>query len=186
MGIRLWWLALAGLLLQAVVIYRFVDVDSGTARAGVLLGYGAIVPVFAANLRWWGIRLLAVGAALNLIVIVANGGAMPVTLETLQRAGLLERVQADGTLARSKDVVLPAEEIRLYGLSDRFVTTFPRANVFSLGDVFLGAGLLVFAGEYTLRSTRRRTDRAEARTRGAGRRPPEAPTLAPSSEVASR
>jgi hypothetical protein len=109
-----------------------------------------LVAVALRNIRRPGLMLAALGAALNLAVIVANGGMMPIAPETLQRAGRIEPWKiGDGSIgthvARSKDVILRREDTRLEILADRFWTGLPAplSSVFSVGDVLLLAGISV-------------------------------------------
>jgi hypothetical protein len=95
------------------------------------------------NRRLSGFWLLGLGLLLNLAVISANGGLMPISPETLtivhgEQAAEVINNRADG----SKDIVLPTEEIRLEWLSDRFTVPeeWPIQFAFSLGDLFLALG----------------------------------------------
>jgi hypothetical protein len=89
-----------------------------------------------ANLRVAGIALIAAGAVSNLAAIVANGGAMPVRPETLAAAGM---GPGDGF---SNSVVTTAPALE--PLTDVFAmpSWVPLANVFSVGDVLIGAGVV--------------------------------------------
>jgi hypothetical protein len=98
------------------------------------------------------IWLLGAGLVLNITVILANKGMMPITPE------MVTKISPDAPygfwasgerFAKSKDIVLPLETTRLWHLSDIFRVPdwlhFPRA--FSLGDIFLalGAFFLLFS-----------------------------------------
>ncbi len=90
--------------------------------------------------------LLGIGLLLNLVVIVANGGLMPITPETVAHLvkaepGLLWQVGE--RLGSSKDIVLNAEATRLWFLSDRFILLPEGLGyqvAFSLGDVLIAIG----------------------------------------------
>lgn len=99
-----------------------------------------------------GIWLLGTGLLLNLSIILANKGLMPIAPEMV--ASLYPEAAAGSwavgeRLARSKDVVIPVEKTQLWILSDIFKVPewlhYPIA--FSLGDIFiaLGAFLLLFS-----------------------------------------
>jgi hypothetical protein len=98
--------------------------------------------------------LLGVGLVLNFLVIVANGGLMPISPQTL--TWLLPERPIDTwpvgeRLAQTKDIILTPELTRFVWLSDRFTTPkwYPAPTAFSLGDVILAigvAGLLWQAG----------------------------------------
>jgi len=88
------------------------------------------------------------GLTLNILVMVANGGFMPVTLEALQRAGLAHMalgIEDGARVMASKDIILSREVTRLWYLSDILVLRrpFPWSTVFSVGDVLLMAGVFV-------------------------------------------
>jgi len=86
---------------------------------------------------------------MNLLVMVANGGFMPITLEALQRAGL-ERLapssEMGARLVATKDILLPRNQTHLWFLSDIFAlpSSWPISSVFSAGDVALALGVFWF------------------------------------------
>lgn len=88
--------------------------------------------------------LLLLGLALNLLVIAANGGLMPISPEAVNRLapGASETWSVGSRLWGGKDVVLPLYATRLRWLSDYFLTPrwFPIQIAFSLGDVFIASG----------------------------------------------
>jgi hypothetical protein len=98
------------------------------------------------------VLVIGLGLLLNLTVILANGGYMPTSPEALQRGGYVASSPIiPGTrLAKSKDIILPRAETRLWFLSDALVIPppFPWPTVFSVGDVVIAAGtfLLVQQG----------------------------------------
>jgi len=87
---------------------------------------------------------LIIGLILNITVILANHGFMPVSPQTAARLVGEEAVGKLETGSRFglKDILLATEEIRLEFLSDRFLPPvwFPYQVAFSLGDVFLAFG----------------------------------------------
>lgn len=91
-----------------------------------------------------GMQILLAGATLNLLVMTANNGYMPISPQT---AGRLFP-QADmwdipaGTLFGVKDILLPPEQTRFEWLADRFLPPawLPYQFAFSLGDIFIAAG----------------------------------------------
>jgi hypothetical protein len=89
------------------------------------------------NTRITGLPIVAVGATLNLVAIVANGGFMPADPAALAVAGL---EPADGP---SNSIVLADPALR--PLTDVFALPawVPLANVFSIGDVLIGVGVAV-------------------------------------------
>jgi Family of unknown function (DUF5317) len=90
----------------------------------------------AANRRIPGMALTALGAALNLLAITANGGVMPASPTALAAAGL----PAGEPGFQSSTAV---DDPQLAFLGDVFAipASWPLSNVFSVGDVLIGAGL---------------------------------------------
>jgi hypothetical protein len=91
-----------------------------------------------------GMLILFMGAALNLLVMSANGGRMPISPETASRLFPKENLWdfPAGTLIGPKDILLPPEDTRFEWLADRFLPPIwlPYQFAFSLGDVFIAAG----------------------------------------------
>jgi hypothetical protein len=118
----------------------------GPVAATSLVASQFLLLIFAWRNRMLpGIGLLAVGVAMNLSVIVANGGFMPIFPKVLWQLA----PHADGTwelgerVWLSKDIVLPAVDTRLPWLADRFLLPewSPIGSAFSLGDVMLALGV---------------------------------------------
>jgi hypothetical protein len=118
--------------------------------AVILVGSQCILLLFVwANRHqrafWW----LGLGLLLNLVVIVLNGGMMPISPETL--SGLVPNSSIDDwpvgqRFGTSKDLILPVEQTRLAWLSDRFLLPdwMPQRAAFSLGDVLIAFGAFWF------------------------------------------
>ena len=118
----------------------------------VIATYVVLVGWLLLNRTSPGIPLVLAGAILNLTVIAANGGYMPVAMEALERAGHADRilVQEGRTyVGGSKDVVLERDETVLWPLSDVLVIPerVPLAANFSIGDILIavGVGRLAYA-----------------------------------------
>ena len=146
--VRYLWLPLFLFAAQTAVVVFPVREGGELSRLGpvVVVGtYAALIAFVLLNRHLPGARLLLLGAALNLAVIVANGGYMPVTPEALARAGHTNLISARGDalyVHGSKDIVLDRTETRLWPLSDVFVIPqrLPLAGSFSLGDVAIALG----------------------------------------------
>jgi Family of unknown function (DUF5317) len=107
------------------------------ARSLLLVAaYPAGAVFLVANRRVPGMPLAALGAALNLLAIAANGGVMPATPAALAAAGL---PVGEPGFENSAVVADP----RLAFLGDVFAipASWPLSNVFSVGDVLIGVGL---------------------------------------------
>ncbi|HEU5316164.1 MAG TPA: DUF5317 domain-containing protein [Chloroflexota bacterium] len=142
------WLLLLPLALQTALV---LAPPSGAAvdplRVALPLTTGAIAAFAALNRGVPGMWLVLVGTLANLAVICANGGLMPISPESLVRAGRVESVAAGEALVGqrlpwSKDAVRAPEDTQLVLLADQLVTPpLPKRKVMSAGDVAIGAGL---------------------------------------------
>jgi hypothetical protein len=138
-----WWpLALGGLGFQALLFSDVLGPNVGDAGPALYVASSGLVLMAAVrNLAQPGFRLLTLGAGLNLVVVVANGGRMPSSPEArLALNGTLElghTTFSNSTLANA-GTLLPM-------LGDIFVLPrpIPFANVFSIGDVLIGIGAVV-------------------------------------------
>jgi hypothetical protein len=136
-GLRLRWvpLALIGLAVQIAIFSEPLGSIVGDAAPAIYVA--STVAVLAAvlrNLHIPGIALIGIGASCNLAAIVANGGYMPADPAALGSVG--------GPGAGPSNSVVVAEPA-LQPLTDLFAlpTWMPFANVFSIGDVFIGIGI---------------------------------------------
>ena len=131
-------LALAGLLVQVVLFTRFGDGLAGSAGPAIYVAStAAVLLAVLRNIRIPGMAIVALGSLSNLAAVTANGGFMPASAEALAIAGL------DGPGSHTNSVVL--ENPVLEPLTDIFALPawMPLANVFSIGDVLIGAGLVI-------------------------------------------
>jgi hypothetical protein len=94
-------------------------------------------------------KLLILGLLLNLAVITANGGLMPISPETVRR--LLpdtpdERWQSGKRFGHTKDRVLAEADTTFPWLSDRFILAgwLPNRVAYSVGDILLAVGACWF------------------------------------------
>jgi hypothetical protein len=130
-------LALAGLLVQVLLFSGPVASTIGAAGPAVYVAStAAVVIAVLRNIRIPGLPLVTAGAAANLAAIAANGGVMPAAPEAVAR---LE----PGAEGFSNSVAMADPALR--SLTDIFVLPawLPFANVFSLGDVLIGLGVVV-------------------------------------------
>jgi hypothetical protein len=130
-------LAVIGLLVQVVL---FTPIGGRLAGVEPTLYVASTAAVFVAvirNVRLIGMPIVAVGALSNLVAITLNGGAMPADPNALATAGLA------GPGPNTNSVVLANPVLR--PLTDIFAIPagVPLANVFSVGDVLIGLGIVV-------------------------------------------
>ncbi len=115
----------------------------------ILFVSSLLILVFFVGLNWRLAGMLIVGAGLvgNLVVILANGGAMPISPGTLVKInpGSQPADWTPGThYPGSKDVILEKEDTRLAGLSDALALRIPlmKRAAFSLGDLLIALGVV--------------------------------------------
>ena len=132
------WLALAGLLIQVALFSAPVADAVGDAGAPIyVVSTLAVFVVVLRNRSIPGLPIVALGAASNLVAIVANGGWMPAAPGALESIG--QHIGPD--YSNSRELAAPL----LGPLTDVFAmpSWLPFANVFSVGDLLIGAGVAV-------------------------------------------
>ena len=125
-GVWLLWVALA---VQLVIF-----APGGPAWPALHLASYALAAGFVwCNRALPFVWLTALGGALNLAAIVANGGTMPARAAAVATAGLTDTGPANSAVVADP---------KLAFLGDVFATpaSWPLHNVFSIGDVLLVAG----------------------------------------------
>jgi hypothetical protein len=144
------WLVLVAVALQLPLLRAPMTPIQrlGLQQVLFLLSHLLLLAFVWRNRRLAGIRILGLGVICNLAAIAANGGFMPITPETLVQIN-------PGTTAVqwplgvhygfSKDIILSQEATRLWLLSDILVVPppFPWPTAFSLGDLLIGAGIII-------------------------------------------
>lgn len=143
------WLALVAFLPQFFAFYlpaTRTQLPNAWVAVCLIASQVGLVIFCVLNRRHFGIKVLAVGLLLNLLVITANGGFMPMSTETARQlvseAVFRTLVVGSRLSAGSKDVLLPPDGIIFPWLADRFLPPawFSYRFAFSLGDVFIGMG----------------------------------------------
>jgi amino acid transporter len=120
------WLATLFLILSLSLMLVFILLNLSTNRLGFLT--------------------LGLGLVLNLLVIMTNGGLMPISPENAVRLAPqipAETWQSGNRFGKTKDVILRTEETRFSFLSDRFISPdwLHYRFVFSLGDILIAIGI---------------------------------------------
>lgn len=143
-GVSFRWapLAVGGLLFQVLLFSAPVATAVGAWGAPLYVVSTLVVLVaLLRNQRLPGFKVIAVGATLNLVAILTNGGLMPASPEALD--AIRGVVAAGATFTNS---VVAGAEAPFVLLGDIFVLPrpIPFANVFSIGDVIIGLGAVLF------------------------------------------
>jgi len=145
-----WLVALAYLpqLLLLALTRKQVVVPVETAGIMLVISLGMLMVFVWLNRHLPGMPILLGGLIMNLAVIAANGGLMPISPQTASQlvSGEARPALEPGGRFGEKDVLLPEQEMRLEFLSDRYLLPawFPYKAAFSLGDALVGAGALWF------------------------------------------
>ena len=147
--LRWWPLAILGLALQLVPVPSLEgSLDHWLGVGLLIVSYSVLLAFVAANIRMTGFPIVAVGFALNVLAISANGG-MPVSSHALRVAygsgyeATFQNLQLHGGpkhhLQRPDDVLLPITDVIPIGT--------PVHKVFSAGDLVSLLGITwVIAG----------------------------------------
>ena len=139
-----WWpLALTGLVVQLVLFAA--PVAERVGAEGPVIYVASTLAVLAAllrNLALPGLPIIALGAILNLVPVLANGGAMP----SAPDAWLALNGVAELPIRHFSNSVLSGPDTPFAILGDIFVwpRPLPLANVFSVGDAVIAVGAVVF------------------------------------------
>jgi hypothetical protein len=145
--LRSTWLVLVGFIPQLLFAYlspleyvvpKWLSAVSLSASLIVFLVFVWV------NRRLPGMPVLLAGLLLNLSVMAANGGWMPISPEVASRISGEDVLQymALGSRFGQKDVLLPYQDTHLGYLSDRFLLPawFPYQVAFSAGDILIAIG----------------------------------------------
>lgn len=161
--LRIRWapLIVVGFATQIVLFSDAVAARVGDLGPALYVGSTLMVGIaILRNISIPGIPLVLLGAASNMVAILANGGFMP----TAPGAATALGKSAPVIYSNSAFVARPAFE----PLTDLFAlpSWVPFANVFSIGDVLIGIGVVVL-----IATTMRRSPRRSARVVRADRQP---------------
>ncbi len=146
-ALRRLWLVPVGFLPQLMVAYLpagRVAVRADLGAISLAISMTVLLAFIWINRRVGGMPLLLAGLLLNLAVMLANGGWMPVSPENAARLGGETAMSqaTPGDRIGAKDVLMRPSEMRLGLLADRFTLPAwsPYQAVFSLGDVLIAVG----------------------------------------------
>ncbi len=142
------WLVPVGFIPQLIVAYlpaTHFRVPTWLAAVSI---FGSLIVFLAfvwVNRRLPGMLFLLAGLLLNLSVMVANRGWMPISPEVASRVigADVSRYVALGERFGQKDLLLSPQDMHLGFLADRFLLPAwsPYQVAFSAGDILIGAGV---------------------------------------------
>ena len=141
------WLAIVAFLPQFFVTYferTQALIPDRLSTLAIVTSQGLLLLFAWFNRHMPGMLVLIIGIILNFIVMLANGGFMPINPQTAERVVGIERISSIelGSRIGHKDILLPINETRLELLADRFLppARFPYQVAFSMGDIFIAVG----------------------------------------------
>ncbi len=146
--LRYFWLVFIAFLPQFIAVYLPFTRErtpDWLAAISVLTSQILLLAFAWLNRHLPGMPILILGSALNLAIMVANGGFMPISLQTARRL-VPEEVLLDISLGDrfgTKDILLLPENTHFEWLADRFLppSWSPYQVAFSLGDVLIAIGV---------------------------------------------
>lgn len=143
---------LVAFLMQLPLLYFPAEKGSfhlNIERYLLLLSYLPILGMVWRNIGLSGFRAIGLGLLLNMTVMMANGGFMPIqpaVLESFGHQHMVTKMEPGYRVLHSKDLLLTREETRLWILSDVFAFDPPLLSptAFSPGDVLIATGAFLF------------------------------------------
>ena len=142
------WLVLLAVIPQ-ILVFQIPVVGRMAPEAFIpyilVLSQALLVEFAVLNIRKPGVAVMGTGLLANFLVMLMNGGWMPIGPETVRR--ILPSLPADFSLVDrrlglSKDWIMPTSAMRLPWLTDRFTLPdwVPYNAAFSLGDILISIG----------------------------------------------
>lgn len=141
-------------------ILQYALVEAGEREVGWLNHWGIYIHYTSYILLLVGIwynrgikemRIFGAGILLNFLVITANNGQMPVSMEALEKAGMQDML----ILLQNKSYVIhtlmvPGTKLKFLADVIPLPPPYPRPRVLSIGDVIMGAGVFLLIQNYML------------------------------------
>ena len=141
------WLVLVGFVPQLLIAYLPAThslVPQWLAAASLSASLIFFLAFVWLNRRLPGMTVLLAGLVLNLVVMAANGGWMPISPQTASRVlgGDVSKYVPFGGRFGQKDILLQPQDMHLGFLGDRFLLPAwsPYQVAFSAGDMLIAAG----------------------------------------------
>jgi hypothetical protein len=143
------WLAVLSFVGERIVMHYVSRTDEAATLMPILLPAATLllVPFLIKNLRYRGMWLILVGLALNLLVMLANGGLMPTDAAAVEAVGVhsVDDLRVGEPIPGTKNILMNRDEIRLRELSDAIILPFSRpfTRAISVGDLIIFPGVIV-------------------------------------------
>lgn len=148
MRFRMPYLLMISLILE-LFPYRFFHPASWLGFAIFLLKYSLLFAFILINSSHKHLITIGIGTALNFLVILLNGGAMPVSKRALQIPSLAKYTQMiqNGKLA---SYTFLTDNTPLWFLADIIYLPWPKEQFISVGDIVMLVGVFLFIQDITL------------------------------------
>lgn len=101
-------------------------------------------------------KIVFVGVFLNFIVIMANGGQMPVSAEAMVKIGLIDNLHAIQNGEIVTHTIINGKTVLSF-LGDIFVLgkPYPRPKIFSIGDVAMALGIFIYIQQIMIKKLKK-------------------------------
>ncbi len=147
------WLVLAAILVQVSIFNpwweKYVN-DGMITNLIYCLSIILLIIFILRNFNLTGMRLLGAGIVSNGVVIIANGGYMPSSLNSLKHILSAERIARIENGSALYNIILITDNTKFKFLCDIFYV--PGINVYSVGDVLVALGAFVVIQQIMLRN----------------------------------
>ncbi|OGO77284.1 MAG: hypothetical protein A2Y23_02590 [Clostridiales bacterium GWB2_37_7] len=155
-----WYLIVSAFLIEFIAVIlsnKGYQLISNNIFSIHFISYSLLFIGIYFNISRLSFKLIMLGTFLNFIVIMLNGGQMPVSQDAMIKAGLAEDLNAliNGEIITHTIIV---KDTVLKFLGDIFILPkpYPRPKVFSIGDVFLALGIFVYIQEIMVKKRYKR------------------------------
>jgi len=143
------WLVTVGVLPQLAAFFIPVVRDLlplTLVKIFLFLSFLFLLAFILGNLGQPGMWMLGIGLGCNFLVILVNGGLMPISPHTVQQIypqAAPEYILPGMRLGWSKDIIVPEVNTRFIWLTDRFITPslWDTQYAYSVGDVIIAFGI---------------------------------------------
>jgi hypothetical protein len=140
----------AGLFWLQAVLVLYVPGQTTFQMFVIIFSQLTLIFLLLLNRHVPGAKLFVLGVMLNTMVMITNGGWMPITPETYQSIRPNRIVEIQERAPASKGIMLPRNETKLWILSDIIpVSILGHKNAMSPGDALLLIGVAQFLFQAT-------------------------------------
>ncbi len=150
--LKAWYLFILGFILEFASVYfssRNVPYVSELINEYFIFIHAAsyilISIALILNFNFKSMILIFIGTIMNFIVIIVNGGKMPVSAEGLKAAGLHEylKMLIDGKVI-THTIIDKTTKLPILGDIITIPNPYPLPKLLSIGDIFLAIGIFLF------------------------------------------